>query len=141
MRAPRSGPQAPPQRPAPPPPLLTWVRPAHSSKERTVSDPQASGQRGPWVYKKGALVGLLLRKALRRAPEAQGQHVQVLVGSAVVPRCPKLDHEPVACIGRAGGPQWSGCNVRVRLWPRLPHGRPPLLSFMRSHSASTVREL
>ena len=25
-------------------------------------------------------------------------------------------------VGGGGGLKWSGCNVRISLWPRLPHG-------------------
>ena len=37
------------------------------------------------------------------------------------------------------GIKWSGCNVRIRLWPRLPHGCHRLLSIMPMYGASAVR--
>ena len=46
-------------------------------------------------------------------------------------------------LGRGGGlaSTWSGCSVRIRLWPRLPHGCHRFLPIMPVSGASTVRQL
>ena len=38
-----------------------------------------------------------------------------------------------------GGLYWSGCNVRIRLWPRLPHGFHHPLSMVPMFGASAVQ--
>ena len=43
--------------------------------------------------------------------------------------------------GRWGGLKWSGCNVRITLWARLPHGCHRLLSIMPMYGAFTVQVL
>ena len=52
---------------------------------------------------------------------------------------PNCVREPLGI--RGGASTWSGCSVRIRLWPRLPHGCHCLLSFMPVCGASTVRQL
>ena len=47
--------------------------------------------------------------------------------------------------GKGGGGviglDWSGCIVRIRLWPGLPHGCHHLLSIMRHRTALSQRDL
>ena len=40
--------------------------------------------------------------------------------------------------GEGGGLNWSGCSVRVRLQPRLPHGCHRLLTIVPIFGVSTV---
>ena len=49
----------------------------------------------------------------------------------------KCDLSPDGAAG--GASKWSGCSVRITLWPRLPHGGHRLLSIKPQCGASTVR--
>ena len=43
--------------------------------------------------------------------------------------------------GVGSGLKWSGCGVRIRLWPRLPHGCQRLLSVPPLYRVITVRSV
>ena len=57
------------------------------------------------------------------------------------PLQPQLEWEGCGCSltdSHSGASTWSGCSVRIGLWPRLPHGCHRPLSIMPVSGASTL---